>query len=212
VTTGSFCSPPPGRPADPPAARIAHEEVDTARRRRTVLRIVDPAGDVDLVHHWMHQAHVEEFWRMAWTPEAIGAYLRQQEDDPHRTALIGWVNDEPIGYLEVYDPAHDVLGQHYEVEPGDVGVHVLVGEERNLGRFTVSLGVSIMRYLFRPPEVQRVVGEPDARNHRMLTLLTFLGFSRLGEIELPDKRAALVVSDRGNAERLSGRRTVEVVR
>jgi hypothetical protein len=46
----------------------------------------------------------------------------------------------------------------------------------------------------------------------MLTLLTFLGFARLGEIDLPYKRATLVASDQGNAERLSGRRTVEVLR
>ena len=63
-----------------------------------------------------------------------------------------------------------------------------------------------MRFLFRRPGVRRIVGEPDVRNHNFLSLLAFLGFRRHSEIDLPGKRAAFMVCERADFERLAGRR------
>jgi acetyl CoA:N6-hydroxylysine acetyl transferase len=193
--------------------RAVYEEHDAVLDRRIWGRRIEPALDAGLVHHWMHQPHVVEFWQMAWPTSWVEDYLQRHAEDPHRTAYLGFVGDDPVGYVEVYDPAHDVLGQHYPVAPGDVGAHVLIGDEADLGRFSVSLGMACIRFLFRRPEVQRVVGEPDVRNHQLLSLLAFLGFHKQGEVDLPDKRAALMVCDRRDFERLrSGRRRLRTVR
>ena len=102
--------------------------------------------------------------------------------------------------------------------PGDIGAHVLIGEEEHLGRYSVAIGRAVVRmlaergarvvvrFLFKRPGVLRIVGEPDVRNHEFLSLLAFLGFRKAGEIDLPDKRAAFMVCEREDFERLSGRR------
>ena len=147
-----------------------------------------------------------QFWAMDWPQDWIRDYLVRQNEDPARSPLLGFVDDVPVGYIEVYDPARDVLGAHAPVLPGDIGAHVLIGEEEHLGRYRVAIGRAVVRFLFRRPGVLRIVGEPDVRNHNFLSLLAFLGFRRAGEIDLPDKRAAFMVCEREDFERLSGRR------
>ena len=185
--------------------RAVYEEAGSSRNRVIWTRPVDPGLDVELVHLWMHEPEVERYWEMAWPADRIADYLRRHEDDPHREAFVTFVDDTPVGYLEVYDPAHDVLGSAYAVEPGDLGAHVLIGDQDFRGRFSVSLGLATNRFLFGRPGVQRIVGEPDVGNHNFLSLLAFLGFRKDAEIDLPDKRAALMVCDRATFERLSSR-------
>jgi RimJ/RimL family protein N-acetyltransferase len=186
--------------------RAAFEDHDPVLGRTIWTRQVDPGLDTDLVHFWMNKPHVVEFWEMAWPADWIRDYLQRHYDDPTRSAYVGFVDDQPVGYMEVYDPVHDVLGAHYPVQPGDVGAHVLIGEEEYLGRYSVALGFAVNRFLFRRPEVRRIVGEPDVRNHNFLSLLAFLGYRKDAEIDLPDKRAALMVCDRRTFQRLSSRR------
>ena len=143
---------------------------------------------------------------MDWPRDWIGDYLVRQIDDPARSPYLGFVDELPIGYLEVYDPFRDVLGAHAPVLPGDLGAHVLIGDEEHLGRYSVALGRAVMRMLFRRPGVLRIVGEPDVRNENFLSLLAFLGFRKQAEIELPDKRAAFMVCERADFERLASRR------
>ena len=186
---------------------LAAFEDDSLLLDRTIwARPVDPDLDTELVHLWMNRPHVEEYWVMAWPADRIRDYLQAQDADPSRSAYVGFVDDGPVGYLEVYDPTRDVLGAHYPVQPGDVGAHVLIGEEEYLGRYSVALGFAVNRFLFGRPEVRRIVGEPDLRNHKFLSLLAFLGFRKEAEIDLPDKRAALMVCERPTFERLSSRR------
>lgn len=185
--------------------RAVFEERSPGRDRVIWTRPVDPVLDVELVHRWMHEAEVERYWDMAWPAERIAGYLRDHDADPHREAFVTFVDDVPVGYLEAYDPAHDVLASVYDVQPGDVGAHVLIGDPGFRGRYSVSLGLATNRFLFGRPGVERIVGEPDVGNHNLLSLLAFLGFRKEGEVDLPDKRAALMVCDRATFERLSTR-------
>src|ERR1044072_3937732 len=107
---------------------------------------------------------------MAWPRNWIADYLAGQVADPPRSPLLGIVDELPIGYLEVYDPHRDVLGAHAPVRPGDLGAHVLIGDEENLGRYSVALGRATVRMLFQRPGVLRIVGEPDLRNENFLSL------------------------------------------
>ena len=71
-----------------------------------------------------------------------------------------------------------MLGAHAPVLPGDLGAHVLIGDEEHLGRYSVALGRATVRMLFKRPGVLRIVGEPDVRNENFLSLLAFLGFRK----------------------------------
>lgn len=186
--------------------RTAYEEHDPVLDRRIWCRQMDPEHDTDILHAWMHKPHVVEFWAMDWSRDWIRDYLQRQLDDPGRAPYIGFVDETPVGYVEVYDPFADVLGAYAPVREGDLGCHVLIGEEDYLGRYSVSLGRATMRFLFKRPGVHRLVGEPDVRNENFLSLLAFLGYRKEGEIDLPDKRAAFMVADRDGFERLASRR------
>lgn len=184
----------------------SYAEHDAVLDRRLWARPVVPEHDTDLLHDWMNRPHVAEFWAMDWPRDWIADYLAGQLDDPARSPYLGFVDDVPVGYVEAYAPQRDVLSAHAPVLPGDLGAHVLIGEEEHLGRYSVSLGRAAMRMLFRRPEVLRVVGEPDVRNENFLSLLAFLGFRRECDIDLPDKRAAFMVCERAAFERLASRR------
>jgi acetyl CoA:N6-hydroxylysine acetyl transferase len=51
----------------------------------------------------------------------------------------------------------------------------------------------------REPATRRVVAEPDVGNARMIRVFEQCGFRRAGELDLPDKRAALMVCPRPEA-------------
>lgn len=199
---------PDDAPATTPllAELVAYGEHDAALDRRLWARPVVPEHDTPLLTAWMNKPHVEEFWAMAWPEDWIRDYLVRQVEDPARSPYLGFVDDVPVGYIEVYDPQRDVLGAHAPVRDGDLGAHVLIGEEEHLGRYSVAVGRAVSRFLFSRPDVLRLVGEPDVRNQNFLSLLSFLGFRKETEVEMPDKRAAFMVCERRDFERLSSRR------
>jgi acetyl CoA:N6-hydroxylysine acetyl transferase len=197
-----------GRPASVPllAELTTYAEHEPALDRRLWARPLVPEHDSELMCDWMRRPHVAEFWEMDWPLAWIRDYLERQVEDPARSPYLGFVDDVPVGYVEVYDPRGDVLGAHAPVLPGDLGAHVLIGDEEHLGRFSVALGRATVRMLFRRPDVLRIVGEPDVRNENFLSLLAFLGFRRHCDVDLPDKRAAFMVCERADFERLASRR------
>jgi acetyl CoA:N6-hydroxylysine acetyl transferase len=184
----------------------AYAEHDAALDRRLWARPVVPEHDTPLLTAWMNKPHVAEFWAMAWPQDWIRDYLVRQTEDPARSPYLGFVDETPVGYIEVYDPRRDVLGAHAPVREGDLGAHVLIGEEEHLGRYSVAVGRAVARFLFSRPDVLRLVGEPDVTNQNFLSLLSFLGFRKEQEIQMPDKVAAFMVCERRDFERLSSRR------
>jgi acetyl CoA:N6-hydroxylysine acetyl transferase len=165
---------------------------------RVTLRPVDPAGDLETVHTWMHHDHVRAFWRMAWPRPRLAAYLQGQVDSAHLTPWIAAVDGRDLAYVETYVVAGDPLADHIEVEPGDRGWHVLVGPADALGTGHPRLvGRAVLSMLFSDPAVGRVLCEPDVRNERMIAFCCrHLAHRPDGEVELPDKRAAVLVCTR----------------
>ena len=162
------------------------------------FRALDPDGDLELVCSWMHQPHVVPFWQLDVSRAELGGYLRRAAADDHQQVLIGSLDGEPVSYWECYWAARDPLAGHYPAEPADQGVHLLIGPPERTGR---GLGRQLLDavvawQLGREPATRRVVAEPDVRNLRMIHVFTQCGFRQAGELELPDKRAALMLHER----------------
>ncbi|HEX3214495.1 MAG TPA: GNAT family N-acetyltransferase [Actinomycetota bacterium] len=162
------------------------------------FRALDPDGDLELVHGWMHQPHVVPYWQLDVDRAELGGYLRRAAADDHQTVLVGSLDGEPVSYWECYWAARDPLAGHYPAEPADQGVHLLIGPPERTGR---GLGRRLLEavvawQLGREPATRRVVAEPDVRNLRMIHVFEQCGFRRAGELELPDKRAALMIHER----------------
>ena len=175
---------------------------------RASFRRLDPAADLDLVHGWMHQPHVAPFWELDVPRGDLAGYLGRAAGDHHREVLVGCVDGRPASYWELYWAAEDRLAGYYPAGSLDQGVHLLIGPPelvgRGLGR--ALLGAVVAWQLRREPATRRVVAEPDVRNAASLRVFERCGFRRVAELDLPEKRAALMVRDRRAGRRWAGPR------
>ncbi|GBE64981.1 hypothetical protein MFM001_14430 [Mycobacterium sp. MFM001] len=162
------------------------------------LRRLDPDGDLDLMHSWMNDPEVARFWRKPWPRDRIGSYLRDQDRSTHSVPVLGELDGVPISYWELYRADLDPLAQYYPARAHDVGFHMLLGPARYRGRgLAARLMDAISTWLLdADPSATRVVTEPDITNERVVRMLERAGFYRLAVVDLPDKRAALMVRDR----------------
>ncbi|MGD9697117.1 MAG: GNAT family N-acetyltransferase [Thermoleophilia bacterium] len=168
------------------------------------LRPADADADLALLHGWMQQPHVIPWWDLEGDPERTRRYLEGQIALPHSRSWIA-VDDcgIPFAYLETYAAADDPLAAHYEARPGDRGWHVLVGPASYLGSgIPRRLGREVVLRLMSEPGAERVVCEPDARNRRMIAFCERLGGVVDRHLDLPDKRAALMVWTRAAVDAL----------
>jgi RimJ/RimL family protein N-acetyltransferase len=159
------------------------------------LVAADPDEHLTLVHGWMNEPHVAEWWNLAGSPEVVRSYLAGQAASEHLDPWIACSDGVPFAYVETYRAFDDPLAEHYTASPGDRGWHILVGDAAFLGTgATRALGRHVIERLL--DEGERVVCEPDVRNARMLAYCRALGGEVRAELDLPDKRAALFMWER----------------
>jgi acetyl CoA:N6-hydroxylysine acetyl transferase len=183
------------RRAHPEASPVAETVLDEGV---FTLRPVDPAGDLEAVHGWMNLPEVARFWEMAQPAPRIEAYLREQVASSHSTPYVGCFDGVPMSYWELYRADLDPLAAHYSPRRHDQGVHLLLGPPEMRGR---GLGARLLRavsdwQLAAHPDAERVVAEPDIRNVRSVRAFEQAGFRKAQELDLPDKRAALMIRER----------------
>ncbi|RIQ21875.1 GNAT family N-acetyltransferase [Jiangella rhizosphaerae] len=146
----------------------------------------------ELIHDWMNRSHVVPWWQLGVSLPEIRDYLAGL------THLRPWLvsaHGAPFGYVETYVVADDPLAGYYPARAGDQGFHLLVGPLSMLGTGVPRLmGRAVLAWLLNRGE--RAVCEPDVRNGRMLAYCDRLGLSSLGEVDLPEKRAAVLACER----------------
>ena len=154
------------------------------------ISVLDPDGDLDTIHAWV-TAPGTGFWGLAELSrdELRDTYAFVDSLPTHHAYLLR-CDGEPVALLQVYDPADDPLGECYDVQPGDVGIHLLVGARVRPGTSGRLFG-AIAAFLRDLPGARRIVAEPDVRNDRALARMTRTGFVAGPVIELPHKRAQL---------------------
>ncbi|MFF2430417.1 GNAT family N-acetyltransferase [Streptomyces mirabilis] len=155
--------------------------------------------DLPLVSRWMNDPAVAEFWELAGPESVAEEHLRRQLDGDGRSVpCLGVLDGAPMSYWEIYRADLDLLARHYPARPHDTGLHLLVGGVANRGR---GFGSALLRavadlVLDRRPACARVVAEPDLRNMPSVAAFLSAGFRFSAEVDLPGKRAALMVRDR----------------
>ncbi|WP_369249644.1 GNAT family N-acetyltransferase [Streptomyces sp. R41] len=155
--------------------------------------------DLPLIARWMNDPAVAEFWELAGPESVAEEHLRLQLDGDGRSVpCLGVLDGAPMSYWEIYRADLDVLARHYPARPHDTGIHLLIGGVANRGR---GLGSTLLRavadhVLNKRPSCARVVAEPDLRNTPSVSAFLSAGFRFSAEVDLPDKRAALMVRDR----------------
>jgi RimJ/RimL family protein N-acetyltransferase len=155
--------------------------------------------DLTLISRWMNDPAVAAFWELAGPETVAEDHLRAQLDGDGRSVpCLGVLDGTPVSYWEIYRADLDRLARHYPARLHDTGIHLLIGAVANRGR---GLGSALLRavsdlVLDRRPSCTRVVAEPDLRNTPSVSAFLSAGFRFSAEVDLPDKRAALMVRDR----------------
>ncbi|MFI9823867.1 GNAT family N-acetyltransferase [Streptomyces sp. NPDC052013] len=155
--------------------------------------------DLPLLSRWMNDPAVSAFWELSGPPSVTADHLRAQlSGDGRSVPCLGTLDGVPMSYWEVYRADLDPLARHCPVRPHDTGIHLLIGSAADRGR---RLGGVLLRavadlILDRRPACMRVIAEPDLRNIRSIAAFLSAGFRFSTEVDLPGKRAALMVRDR----------------
>ncbi|MQM26682.1 GNAT family N-acetyltransferase [Glycomyces albidus] len=162
---------------------------------------VRPAEDLDLIYGWVTEDRAK-FWGMTGHSKEYVLEIYEYLDslETHHAFLV--LRDrEPIALFQTYEPDADPVGECYEVEPGDIGAHLLVASANGKAQtgFTGALMGVLALYLFDDPAHRRVVVEPDVGNAQAAARLQRSGFTLGPEIELREKRARLAFLRREDA-------------
>ncbi|MFJ9619345.1 GNAT family N-acetyltransferase [Streptomyces noursei] len=162
---------------------------------------VDLDRDLDRIVAWMNDPAVAAFWELAGPPETTAAHLRPQLDGDGRSVpCLGVLDGVPMSYWEIYRADLDRIARYYRARPHDTGIHLLIGGTGDRGR---GLGTTLLRatadlVLDHRPRCGRVLAEPDLCNTGSVAAFLSAGFRYAEEIELPEKRAALMIRDRAH--------------
>lgn len=155
--------------------------------------------DLPIISRWMNDPAVAAFWGLAGPQTVTEEHLRSQlSGDGRSVPCMGLLEGTPMSYWEIYRADLDPLARNYPARPHDTGVHLLIGAVGSRGR---GLGRTLLRAvadlaLDKRPACARVVAEPDIRNTPSIAAFLSAGFRFSAEIDLPAKRAALMIRDR----------------
>jgi RimJ/RimL family protein N-acetyltransferase len=172
--------------------------------------VVTPAGtlhlvpvrldrELSLISRWMNDSAVDSYWQLAGPEDVTANHLRNQlGGDGRSMPCLGLLNGTPMSYWEIYRADLDPIARHYPARPHDTGIHLLIGPVADRGR---GLGSILLRavadlVLDRRSSCARVVAEPDLRNFPSVSAFLTAGFRFSAEVDLPGKRAALMIRDR----------------
>ncbi|MFI7388318.1 GNAT family N-acetyltransferase [Streptomyces sp. NPDC049813] len=178
----------PATPPTPPTPPTYEETVDGLGTFR--LTPVDPAGpDIDVLHAWVSEERAR-FWGMTGLDreDVRGIYAHMDTLTTHHAHLVR-LDGVPVALFQTYEPEADRVSECYEVQEGDIGVHLLVGPAAAGGTvhgFTESLVRVLVTYALDGLGRKRLVAEPDARNDKAIALFERAGFEVAGEIVLPE--------------------------
>ncbi|KAG0145676.1 hypothetical protein CROQUDRAFT_45504 [Cronartium quercuum f. sp. fusiforme G11] len=163
-------------------------------------------SDIDLLHTWLNEPRVDEFWKDSGTREEHVTWLKNRYDDPHVLPVLGSYRFtggnrsiyEPFAYYEIYWAAEDKVGKFYQAKPYDRGIHMLVGSSNHRGPHRVKSWLpSLIHFIFNDePQTQRIISEPNHQNSKMIHYLSKFGFEKVNEIDMGHKVAALMILDK----------------
>jgi hypothetical protein len=168
------------------------------------IRPLDARADAEVVHRWVSEERAA-YWGMTGLTrdQVAGIYAHMDTLDTHHAFLVLHDGD-PAALLQTYEPAADRVGECYDVQPGDIGMHLLMapaGPDGARPGWTGALVSAVIAYVLLGLDRRRIVVDPDVRNEKAIARLLRQGFEAgpvvvLPEVDLPDvylpaKRAQL---------------------
>ncbi len=158
------------------------------------LRVATPT-DTPLLRHWDQQPHIvaskgDEDW--GWEAELA-------RNPPWREQLIAELDDHPIGFVQIIDPAAEDSHDWGAVPDNLRAIDIWIGEAAELGQ---GYGTAMMRLAlarcFADPAVTAVLIDPLASNTRARRFYERLGFTFWQRRRFSDDDCAVYRLSRAN--------------
>ena len=84
------------------------------------MRPLDPAREAGLLHGWVTQERAR-FWMMSdYTVEEVREVYEWIDAQDAHAAYLVLLAGEPVALFQTYDPRAEEIGQHYDVQDGDL--------------------------------------------------------------------------------------------
>lgn len=154
------------------------------------FRALDLTQDIPTLQSWLNQDYAK-FWGMqGLNLDAIKNLLATTE---HKFALIGEWQAKALFMVELYDPVHDEVGQHYRVAPGDCGMHLIIAppDGNPVSGLSFKVMDAIAKLVLEKLAFTRLVVEPDQLNMKIHHLNSRVGIRYEKAIQLSTKVAFL---------------------
>lgn len=154
------------------------------------FRALDLTQDIPTLQSWLNQDYAK-FWGMqGLNLDAIKNLLATTE---HKFALIGEWQAKALFMVELYDPVHDEIGQHYRVAPGDCGMHLIIAppDGKPVSGLSFKVMDAIAKLVLEKLAFTRLVVEPDQLNMKIHHLNSRVGIRYEKAIQLSTKAAFL---------------------
>ncbi|WP_432022824.1 GNAT family N-acetyltransferase [Streptomyces parvus] len=177
-----------------PALRAAVHEQKVEGFGTVRLVPVDPAADTELLHGWVTQERARSWGMADHTREQVREIYEFVDSLPTHHAYLALRDGVPAALFQTYEPDADPVGECYDVQPGDFGVHLLIAPAEGEGTvkgYTDALLTAFIAHVFSDPAHVRVVVEPDVRNEKAIARMVRIGFELGPEIRKPEKTARL---------------------
>ncbi|MBB4805507.1 siderophore synthetase component/RimJ/RimL family protein N-acetyltransferase [Chryseobacterium defluvii] len=162
------------------------------------IRPFDIDKDFEMVHEWFNMEHAKPFWKMDGPKRDLELWFRTILPSDEQHSFIGYVNDVPQFSFEPYWPMRDIVGAYYDALPTDYGTHFFVAETQKDKKFSFQSFQVALDYIFSLPEVGKCIGEASVDAVPTDRIITRLGYTREGVIEMPHKTAYLTFCTREN--------------
>jgi len=160
------------------------------------IRPFNIENDFEMIHEWFNREHAKPFWKMDGPKRDLELWFRTILPSDEQHSFIGYVNDIPQFSFEPYWPMRDVVGAYYEALPTDYGTHFFVAEIQKDKKFSFQSFQVALDYIFMLPEVGKCIGEASVDAVPTDRIITKLGYTREGVIEMPHKTAYLTFCTR----------------
>ena len=155
------------------------------------IRPFNIENDFEMIHEWFNREHAKPFWKMDGPKRDLELWFRTILPSDEQHSFIGYVNDVPQFSFEPYWPMRDVVGAYYNALPTDYGTHFFVAETQKDKKFSFQSFQVALDYIFMLPEVGKCIGEASVDAVPTDRIITKLGYTREGVIEMPHKTAYL---------------------
>ncbi|MFK7908903.1 MAG: GNAT family N-acetyltransferase [Chitinophagales bacterium] len=136
------------------------------------LRKTKPT-DLPTLQHWDKQEHViESDPNDGWNWEVE---LTREPD--WRQQLIAEINEKPIGFIQIIDPAKEETHYWGDIEANKRAIDIWIGEQENLGKgYGTQMMQLALEICFADLEVNEVLIDPLESNTKAIRFYKKLGF------------------------------------